>query len=70
MEPEEPADAQDGDKNTYYETDDVTAPVGQTALTPLTDDVMSGNCGAPTYIDGDTTPTEAVKWGIDAEQYG
>lgn len=46
VEPEDPADAQDGDKNTYYETDDVTAPVGPTALTPLTDDGMSGNCGA------------------------
>lgn len=46
VEPEEPADAQDGDKNTYYETDDVTAPVGPTALNPLADDGMSGNCGA------------------------
>ena len=41
-----PADTQDGDKNTYYETDDVTAPVGPTALTPLTDGEMTGSCGA------------------------
>ena len=62
VEPEEPADAQAGDKNTYYETDDVTAPVGPTALNSLADDEMSGNCGNPTYVDGDTTPTDKVKW--------
>lgn len=31
-------------------------------MAALADDGMSGNCGNPTYVDGDTTPTDKVKW--------
>ena len=35
---------------------------GASLLGEVSEDGMSGNCGIPTYIDGDTTPTDKVKW--------
>lgn len=34
------------------------------------DEAMSGNCGNPTYVDGDTTPTDKVKWELTQNNVG
>lgn len=39
-------------------------------MAALADDGMSGNCGNPTYVDGDTTPTDKVKWQLTQNNDG
>lgn len=59
-----------GDDNAYYEFEDVTTLGTPSALTTQAADGMSGNCGNPTYVDGDTTPTDKVKWELTQNNIG